>query len=63
MIEKHLDDIRRYESIVRESDNPYIVRDYSKAIRRLKRELRMYCNYRGIDYNKLLKNYKKRAKS
>lgn len=53
-IEKHLDDIKRYESIVRNSDNPYIINDYSKAIKRLKRELKVYCQFRGLDYKKII---------
>ena len=60
-IDKHLDDIRRYESIVKESKNQYVINDYSKAIRRLKRELKVYCDFRCIDYNKVLKNYEKSA--
>ncbi len=58
-IEKHLDDIKRYESIVNNSNNPYVINDYSKAIKRLKRELRMYCNYRGIDYKKIVEKSRK----
>lgn len=57
-IEKHIDDIKRYQSIVQESDNPYIVHDYSKAVVRLKRELKTYCKFRGFNYKDIEKLYK-----
>ena len=50
-VERQLADIKKYQSIVNQSDNPYIINDYSKAIRRLKRELKTYCKFKGYDYN------------
>lgn len=55
-VKQHLDSIKEFQKIIDRSDNPYIINDYSKAIRRLKRELRTYCKYKGFDYNKILKN-------
>ena len=54
-IERHLAEIKKYQSIVNESNNTYIINDYSKAIRRLKRELKTYCKFRGYDYNIIMK--------
>ena len=54
-IERHMVEIKKYQSIVNESNNTYIINDYSKAIRRLKRELKTYCKFRGYDYNTIMK--------
>lgn len=58
-IKRHFEDMEKYQRIIQESKNPYIINDYSKAIRRLERELKIYCELRGFNYNKILKNYKK----
>lgn len=54
-IERHMVEIKKYQSIVNESNNPYIINDYSKAIRRLKRELKTYCKFKGFNYNDIMK--------
>ncbi len=41
-VERQLAEIAKYKRIVEKTNNPYVKRDYSKAIRRLKRELREY---------------------
>lgn len=54
-IERHIAEIQKYQSIVNQSNNPHIINDYSKAIRRLKRELKIYCNFRDFNYNDVMK--------
>ena len=55
-VEKHVADIKRYKSIILKSNNPHVIKDYSKAICRLQLELKAYCKFRGLNYNKILKN-------
>ena len=52
--QRHIAEIKKYQSIVDKSDNPYIINDYSKAIRRLEHELKTYCKLRGYDYNNIV---------
>ena len=54
-IVEHLKEIEKYQTIVNNSTNPYVINDYSKAIHRLKKELKTYCRYRGLDYKQVLK--------
>lgn len=54
-VERHIEEIKKYQAIVNKSDNPYIITDYSKAICRLKRELKTYCKFKGFNYNNLMK--------
>lgn len=53
-VERQLADIKKYQSIVNQSDNPYIINDYTKAIRRLQGELKTYCKFKGYDYNDIV---------
>ena len=55
-VERHVADIKRYKSIILKSNNPNVINDYSKAVVRLQRELKAYCKFRGLNYNKILKN-------
>lgn len=53
-VERQLADIKRYETIIYKSNNAHIINDYSKAICRLKRELKTYCKFKGYDYNDIV---------
>lgn len=53
-VKQQLADIKKYQDIVNKSNNPYIINDYTKAIRRLERELKTYCKFRGYDYNDII---------
>lgn len=55
LVEKHVEDIKRYKNIIMKSNNPNVISDYSKAVVRLQRELKTYCKFRGLNYNKILK--------
>lgn len=52
---RQVEEIRRLEKAIGKTKSTYLINDYSKNIRTLKRELREYCGYRGFDYNEVLK--------
>lgn len=54
---QHLEYIREYQKIVDRTDNPHIRNDYTKAIKRLEKELKTYCMLRGFDYKEVLKKF------
>ena len=54
-VQQHIEAINEYQKTADRSKNPHIINDYSKAIRRLKRELKTYCKFRGYDYNNIMK--------
>lgn len=51
---RQVKEIRRIEEAISKTKSVYLKNDYSKNIRTLKSELREYCGYRGIDYNKVI---------
>lgn len=52
---RQVEEIRRLEQAIGKTKSTYLINDYSKNIRTLKRELREYCGYRGFDYNEVIK--------
>lgn len=52
---RQVEEIRRLEQAISKTKSTYLINDYSKNIRTLKRELREYCGYRGFDYNEVIK--------
>lgn len=51
-----INDIKRMEEAIKKTDSPYLINDYQKAIARKTKELKLYCKYKGLDYEKLFTN-------
>lgn len=48
-------EIKRVEEALQKTESKYLKRDYEKYLDTLKSDLKEYCGYRGIDYNKIMK--------
>ena len=51
---RHLEEIRRVEEALKKTDSPYLKQDYQKHLKRLKKDLREYCHYRGFNYKEII---------
>lgn len=58
---KEIDEINRLYDLIKSSDRSTIRRDSKKAIIRKVKDLREYCEYRGIDFVELRKRLKMRC--
>lgn len=47
-------EINRVSEAIKNTQSPYLKRDYEKNLRRLKKELREYCYYRGFNFKQIL---------
>lgn len=47
-------EINRVTEAIQNTKSPYLMRDYEKNLRRLKKELREYCYYRGFNFKQIL---------
>lgn len=50
-----IEKIKMLENGCKKSNSSSLKKDYSKAIKRYKRELREYCFYKNLNYNELTK--------
>lgn len=55
-IERHIAEMKRLKTAFNKTNSMYLKNDYAKAIRKMQRELREYCGYRGLDYKQIIKN-------
>lgn len=51
-----VNEIQRLKTASEKSKSRYLKNDYSKNISYLLRELKFYCEHKGIDFHKLIKN-------
>lgn len=51
---RQVDEIDRVQEAIRKTKSPHLKKDYSKYLIELKRDLREYCGYKGLDYNKIM---------
>ena len=51
---RQVEEIDRLKEAIRKTKSNYLKNDYAKNMRTLKRELKEYCRYRGIDYQRVL---------
>ena len=51
---RQVEEIDRLKEAIRKTNSNYLKNDYAKNMRTLKRELKEYCRYRGIDYQRVL---------
>lgn len=56
-VERQVSNIIRLQTAIRKTNSYYLKNDYSKAIHRLKRELKEYCGLRMYDYKAILRKY------
>lgn len=54
-IERHINEIKRYQEAIEKTDSNYLKNDYSKKISRMIKELREYCYYRDYDFTDVLR--------
>lgn len=47
---KELDDIKRMQEAIENTDSEYLKRDYKKAIKRKRNEIKEFCKFRGLNY-------------
>lgn len=50
---KFIDEINRKLTAIKQSESQYLSTDYMKSINSDIAELKEYCNYRGLDFDKL----------
>lgn len=50
-----VDEIKRKKDAIKRKRSQYVVNDYSKSIHRDINELREYCQYKGLDFEYLMK--------
>ena len=51
---RQVEEIKRMEAAMRQTESEHLRRDYGKGIKRLKAELREYCGYRGLNISDYL---------
>ena len=51
---RHLEEVRRVEEALKKTYSPYLKQDYQKHLKRLKKDLREYCYYRGFNYKEII---------
>lgn len=49
MREKHVAEMERLKIAIAKTKSEYLKRDYSKALKRMERELKEYDRYKGVD--------------
>ena len=50
---KFIDEINRKLTAIKKTESPFLSTDYMKSINSDIAELKEYCNYRGLDFDKL----------
>lgn len=55
---KVINEIKRLCIACNKTNSRYLITDYTKQIKALKKDLREYCGYKGYSYNALCKEYK-----
>ena len=48
-------EIKEHKEAIKASSSPYLIKDREKRIKRLERDLKEYCSYKGYDYKKIIK--------
>lgn len=51
---KLIEEIKRQIDACSRTQSDYLKRDYNKSIKRMKKDLREYCFYRGFNYKKII---------
>lgn len=54
-VQRQLQEIDRLKTAIDKSDSQYLKNDYSKNIRVLTAELKEYCEWRGYDFQQIMK--------
>lgn len=54
-VERHIEEIKRYQEAMNKTDSAYLKNDYSKKINRMIKELREYCHYRNYNFKAILR--------
>lgn len=54
-VNRQLEEIKRLKRAINKTKSQYIKNDYSKNIRKLQKELKEYCQYRGYNYKEIIK--------
>lgn len=54
---KQLEKIKEKKEAIANTKSKCLIRDYEKALKRDVEELRVYCRYKNIDYNTLVRLY------
>lgn len=51
---RQLEEIKTLEEAIQRSKSKHLKTDYSKRISRLKKELKEYCYYRGLNFREII---------
>ena len=51
---RQLEEINRVKEAIHKTESPHLKQDYQKHLKRLKKELREYCYYRGFAYKEII---------
>ena len=54
-IEQHIQEIERYKAAISKTNSAYLKNDYAKAIDKMIKELKEYCDLRGYDTRTILR--------
>lgn len=50
----HANEIKRLKQAITRTKSKYLIKDYTKAIKRLERDLKEYCMYTGANYKEII---------
>lgn len=53
--QKVVEEINRMKGAIEKTNSAHLKNDYSKGIRTLTAELKEYCGYRKLDFNKIMR--------
>ena len=51
---RQIEEINRVKEALKKTESPYLKMDYQKNLKRLKKDLREYCYYRGYSYREII---------
>ena len=54
-VQKHVAEINRLKTAIKQTKSVYLKNDYSKNLKTMTAELKEYCGYRDLDFNKIIK--------
>lgn len=60
-VERHIEEIKKYQKAIDRTDSIYLKLDYSKKINRMIKELREYCHYRNYNFKAILRRLNVKA--
>lgn len=54
---KQIEEIKRVKNAISNSNSIYLIKDYSKHLKKLTKDLQIYCKFKGYNYKKISKKF------